>query len=532
MSQTCGTAKSEPDSKDEQIRNSLIRECGGRGTMTMQQWFEMVANGDGTVTINGHPVQAEAGDPFTAAIRFFQTQAGNRGSAVLVRSADASTGLTSWFQVTGDGQVVPAQEPESGFLAPLPEEASKPAGPDAGQAPVPEVVEPTAPEASGEAAKPEAEEREPSGEGLASPWARLAAGSVKDAKPVISPARNSEAAVEWGPSTPASTTAGAESAGPRRAVPISEAGSFLASAGVRPGPRRATSGWKGRMNAAFGTSFAASSEEEQLAEDWRLLSQRWPKFKTVAVVNRKGGANKTPTVAMLAAAFARAAGGGVAAWDNNESQGTLGWRTENAGHGASVLDVVADAQRLVNAYSPSIMASYTHHQSEDLYDVIRSDEDEQGDHEVTAGDVTIAHKVLSRFYRMVVMDSGNTARSQNWKRMIELADQLVVPMTATEDRAEAARLTLTTLHERGGHSQELAMNSVAIVSEATDTGSASRETREDAQRIAEAIRPFVREVHVIPFDPAMRAGHLRWDALRPATRDAWVRAAAAVARGF
>lgn len=316
----------------------------------------------------------------------------------------------------------------------------------------------------------------------------------------------------------------------RRAVgvPISESTTFLAPQESQH--LKATRGWKGAMN-ALGLNLDASEEEKQLARDVDLLATHWNTFKTIAVVNRKGGANKTPTVALLAAAFARASGG-VVAWDNNESQGTLGWRTESAGHNRSVLDIVEDSTSLLEAASPAALTSYVHHQKADRYDVVRSDQDEQGDHEVTADDVDIAHSVLRRFYRLAVMDSGNTARSANWKKMIELTDQLVVPMTATEDRAEAARLTLTTLWERGGHSRELAQNSVAIISEATDTGAAAKETRLEAQRIAETIAPYVREVHTIPFDPAMRAGHLRWDALRPATQDAWVRAAAAVARGL
>ena len=52
------------------------------------------------------------------------------------------------------------------------------------------------------------------------------------------------------------------------------------------------------------------------------------------------------------------------------------------------------------------------------------------------------------------MDSGNTARAANWRRMIDHTNQLVVPVTV-EDRAEAARLTLQTIESRGSHDAEL-----------------------------------------------------------------------------
>lgn len=47
----------------------------------------------------------------------------------------------------------------------------------------------------------------------------------------------------------------------------------------------------------------------------------------------------------------------------------------------------------------------------DKCDVLRSDEDEEGDQEVTAEEVDIAQLMLNRNYRLIVVDSGNTARS-------------------------------------------------------------------------------------------------------------------------
>jgi MinD-like ATPase involved in chromosome partitioning or flagellar assembly len=242
----------------------------------------------------------------------------------------------------------------------------------------------------------------------------------------------------------------------------------------------------------------------------------------VAVVNRKGGTNKTPTVALLAAVLARHGGGGVLAWDNNESQGTLGWRTEQGPHDRSVLDLVdASTQLLSPEASTADLVRFVHHQPADRYDVLRSDADDEGDHEVTAAEVATAHRVAARFYRLIVMDSGNTARAANWRAMIAHTDQLVVLVTAMEDRAEAARLTLRTLEARGGHDAELARGAVVVVSESTD-----------AARIAAGFAPLVRSVVRVPYDPALVRGLIRYDALRPGTRRAWLAAAAAVAKGF
>jgi MinD-like ATPase involved in chromosome partitioning or flagellar assembly len=298
----------------------------------------------------------------------------------------------------------------------------------------------------------------------------------------------------------------------------------------------ATKGWRGTLN-KLGFRLEPSEEETAEREDIRAVSQHWPGPRTIAVVNRKGGANKTPTVAMLSAVLARYGGGPVIAWDNNESQGTLGWRTEQGAHKSSVLHLIAAADKLLSpSANAADLAHYVHHQTADKFDVLRSDENDEGDHEITAEEVDIAHRVLSKFYRLLVMDSGNTARSANWRRMIDHTSQLVVPVTAMEDRAEAARLTLQTLESRGGHNAELAHNAVVIVSEATDaargTGDALKRSREEAARIAEGFKPLVRQVVRVPYDPALVNGIIRYDALRPATQRAWLAAAAAVTQGF
>jgi cellulose biosynthesis protein BcsQ len=310
--------------------------------------------------------------------------------------------------------------------------------------------------------------------------------------------------------------------------------SFLVSAPVL---EPATQGWRGTLT-RLGFRMDPSAEELSEREDIRTVSQHWPGPRTIAVVNRKGGANKTPTVVMLSAILARYSGAATVAWDNNESQGTLGWRTEKGAHDRSVLDLIdASTELLSPATNAAEIAKFVHHQTADKFDVLRSDENEEGDHEVTAEEVDIAHQVLTRYYRLVVMDSGNTARAANWRRMIDHTNQLVVPVTAIEDRAEAARLTLQTLESRGGHDAELARNAVVIVSESTDakrsmSGDALKRAKAEAQRIADGFAPFVRAVVRIPYDPALVNGPIRYEALQPATQRAWLAAAAAVAAGF
>lgn len=299
--------------------------------------------------------------------------------------------------------------------------------------------------------------------------------------------------------------------------------SFLTSDPVH---EPATQGFRGFLTRA-GIKSKPSAAELAEREDVAAVSQHWPGTRTISVINRKGGSNKTPTVAALSAVFARYGGGGVLAWDNNENQGTLGWRTEQGPNRASVLDVLRDQTRLLaDTARQADIDGYIHHQAQDKYDVLRSDENDEGDHEISSDEVHTMHSIVEKYRRLIIMDSGNTARAANWRAMIEHTNQIVVPTTTMEDRAEAAKLTLQTLTSRGEHSAQLAENAVVVISEWKPGD------HKEAQRIRALFEPLVRAVVTVPYDPAMKAGRIRYGAMNAATQRAWLAAAAAVARGL
>lgn len=134
----------------------------------------------------------------------------------------------------------------------------------------------------------------------------------------------------------------------------------------------ATEGWRGFL-ASMGMRIAPSPAEKSQRADRKQVSQHWPGPRTIAVVNGKGGANKTPTTICLSAVFARYGGGTVLAYDNNQTRGTLGWRTEQGPHEATILDLLPQANELLSPGAQSAdLAHYVHHQTTDRYDVLRS----------------------------------------------------------------------------------------------------------------------------------------------------------------
>ena len=299
--------------------------------------------------------------------------------------------------------------------------------------------------------------------------------------------------------------------------------SFLAkSAAGGPKP----TGWRA-VAGRLGFKVQASQAQCQQWEDERTVSQHWPGPRTIAVLNGKGGAGKTPTSILLASNFARLGSGSVVAADGNVTRGTLGWRTEQGPHNATILDMVPQTEALMDPSARNgDVAAYTHHQTIDQFDVLRSNplllSTEQ---KLTPEELDGIQQVLTRYYRMIIWDTGNDEGDSLWLRIVSHADQIVIATTTRTDHAEAGRLLLQGLSGRDERSAALAANAVVVISQAD---------REEppATSLVDGFAGIAREVVTIPYDRAMREQWLRSDKLAPATRAAWLHAAAAVARGL
>ena len=343
-------------------------------------------------------------------------------------------------------------------------------------------------------------------------------------------------------SIPVSSTSAAVPASSASPVDAASAASSVSAVGVAeiPAvPRRsfldqqaaeepARQGWRGRLT-RLGLRVRPGSAERSERADVLAVSQHWPGPRTIAIVNGKGGAGKTPTTILLSAVLARYGGAGVLAVDLNQTRGTLGWRTEQGSHTATVLDLLPETDRLLGTGAQAAdLARFVHHQTGDRYDVLRSQPLELASSQrLTTDDVDALHAVASKYYRLIFIDSGNDESDAVWQRMIDHTTQVVVATTTRDDHAEAGALLLEALERRNPASAALAGQAVVIVSRA-DPGAKSA----DLRRIIDGYRGLAREVVAIPHDPAMVGGRLLYSALRPVTQRAWLAAAAAVARGL
>lgn len=284
----------------------------------------------------------------------------------------------------------------------------------------------------------------------------------------------------------------------------------------------AHNGVRGVLN-AMGLKLAPSKAELMERDNITKISRHWVGPRTIAVVNGKGGSSKTPSTILLAALLARYGGGNVIAWDSNSTRGTLGWRTESGGHDATVADLLPRASYLLGTEArASDLEAFTHHQSVDRFDVLRSDPTQLAS-EQPADEVSFraVHAVLARYYRIILIDTGNDESLPAWSSMIERTDAIVVPTITRPEHAESARLLLDGLARSGRHGERLAEQATVIVSQA----SASEPS---PAHYVEIFNGMARVAVGIPYDPAMSNSPLLLDSLGAASRRAWLAAGAAM----
>ncbi len=250
--------------------------------------------------------------------------------------------------------------------------------------------------------------------------------------------------------------------------------------------------------------------------------------RTIVVLNPKGGAHKTTATLLIAATFGIYRGGYTLAWDNNETMGTLGVRAQSARHTNTAVDLLRDLDRFADARSARVgdLDNYVRSQGDAQFDALASDLDPAGAASIDADAFRRLHAALSRFYRILVIDTGNNMRASNWEAAVEAADQLVIVSTIREDTAYGAASLLDGLR-RKGHANKVA-DAVTILSSPAKTADAQL-----SRRLHGHFRQLTRAVLDVPHDPSLVAGGpLNIDALAPNTREAWLRATAAIAEGL
>ncbi|MBM2616749.1 chromosome partitioning protein [Actinoplanes sp. LDG1-06] len=271
---------------------------------------------------------------------------------------------------------------------------------------------------------------------------------------------------------------------------------------------------------------APGKREQEFKQDVEMVRRNFGGLRQVTVVNPKGGAGKTVAVLLLAMTFGQKRGGYVLAWDNNETQGTLGMRAQQDFHARTVRDMMRDLHLFRGSHGRvGDLSQYVRAQGEGMFDVLASDESATAGEMLTADAFGEIREIVSRFYKLIFVDTGNNVRAQNWQAAMDATDQLVITMSARNDSAETAARMLDHLEQSGR--QRLVRQAVSVVS--------MPPTRKDIDlpAIQRHFAARTRAVLLAPYEKLIDSGEpIRYGHLSSNTKDAWLKIAAAVAEGL
>ena len=271
--------------------------------------------------------------------------------------------------------------------------------------------------------------------------------------------------------------------------------------------------------------------EQKASAARSVIQTAFQSTRTILIANPKGGARKTTTTYLLAATMGIIRGGSVIAWDANETMGTLGERALQDLHTRTVVDLLEEAAPSFNSVESSrvgTLDAFVRPQGDSHFDVLASDEDPTRQDIVDATGFETVHEILSRFYRMILIDTGNNIRVSHFRRALDAADQLVIPVAASRDSAKVAEQMMRSF-EASGHG-DLVKRAVVLLHDLEPENKADEAYLDVVRTIAGRLEPQVAAVIPVPFDSTLKGGdEIDYAALNEKTRTAYQEAAAAVA---
>jgi MinD-like ATPase involved in chromosome partitioning or flagellar assembly len=283
----------------------------------------------------------------------------------------------------------------------------------------------------------------------------------------------------------------------------------------RRGWRRLLHRWSG--GAVNPGESAAESTSRVLAD---RVNQPVRGSYSIAVLSLKGGVGKTTTTIGLGATLSSLRGDRVIAVDANPDFGTLAQRGPNQTR-STVRDLLADGGIL--RYSD--IRRHTS-QSSNRLEILASERDPAVSEAFSDEDYRAVHRMLDRFYNIILTDCGTGLTNSAMRGVLDTADALVVVASPAIDSARSALATLDWLQFHGY--ADLVPSATVVLSSARP-GAAPID-------IEQLIRHFdsrVRAVFAISYDQHLaEGGEISLELMNPRTRQECMKLAASVADGF
>ncbi len=284
---------------------------------------------------------------------------------------------------------------------------------------------------------------------------------------------------------------------------------------------RPTRGWRGVAYTATRGLWnpglcAVEVERRRLVDKTRTPL---PGSRQIAVSSLKGGIGKTTVAAGLGLTLAEHRGDRIVALDANPDAGTLADRL--TGHCGLTLRELIDNIDTIRSWTD--IAHYT--SLAGRLQVLASEQDPAMSEAFNRDEYEQISTVLARFFNIVITDSGTGLVHSAMAGALAASHTLVIVGAPTVDGASRAAKTLDWLIAHG-HGD--------LVDRAVLALSCDRSSREvDRAAIVDYLQHRCHAVVQIPADPHLAiGGRIELAALRPATRDAFLEVAGAVAEQF
>ncbi len=290
---------------------------------------------------------------------------------------------------------------------------------------------------------------------------------------------------------------------------------------VKPRSDVPTVGWRRALYALSGGAVNPGlGPLERHRQDLVARIQRpLPGSHFVSVLSLKGGVGKSTVAAMLGLVLSEHRGDRVVGMDASPDAGTLADRLTGDSE-RSVRDLLENLDGIqalpdVARFTSLIGRLQVVASAQDP--TARTEFDRRGYEQVTG--------VLSRYYDIIITDSGTGLLHSAMEATLQRASSLIIVGTPTVDGASRASKTLDWLVTHGF--SEAVERAVVVLSADRTSGEV------DASRLRSHFGNRCRAVVEIPRDPHLAAGgRIEVGRLRPATADAYLELAALVADEF
>lgn len=340
------------------------------------------------------------------------------------------------------------------------------------------------------------------------------------------------------------TTPNEKAAGdPIRQAPLvtGSLSSLITGADSLETPLPAEEGWQRKVRTWTGGMISPKPGPQELARRATLASIRrvYPRPVTVTIAQPAGGSGKTSVSVALASTIGNSADHVVLAMDNNETMGTLGVRTRSNGSNLTIIDLLDALEELKSERTRSGDVQYfTRPQGDNRFAVLASDEDPDRMQMLTRETFNELLEVVQRFWNVIVLDTGNNTRAENWLAGIEITDQLVFPVELNDKSVVSVLRTIEQLqamsHLSGNdHYANLCRHAVIVLSPGSHRRSVAPERRKELRNMLEQALGEEAQFLSVPYEPALDTnGLIDWQLATEDSVRAFEKVAAAVSEGM